>query len=321
MEPLPRTDEATAPPAPAERFEALRREGNEAVSKGDLELALDRFERSLEAALEDGDPSRIDRAVCNRATVLIPLGRSEEVLAPLRRILTAGDDAENRRLAAYHLARAYELRRDVKEGIEQRRDLKKGFLYARIAHRLTRDLPDPDPEWLASSLNQLGNFLVAESYFEEAAAAYEEALTVHPGAPALRRAHVECNLGYCKVCLGEPRAGLGLLQRALRALGTTPLLPLRMRIHLDLCYTHLEIGRLRHALSHGRRALALGHELGDRHVVQNALYLLGETAHRLDGEQTARHWFEQLQTHFPDTPYLTDFLLAIDVRSMINLRA
>ena len=51
-----------------------------------------------------------------------------------------------------------------------------------------------------------------------------------------------------------------------------------MIAHVDLCYAHLELGRLRDAERHGRLGLALAEASGERDWVKNALYLLGEVA-------------------------------------------
>ena len=67
-------------------------------------------------------------------------------------------------LAAYTIARAYELRRDNR----------KGLFYARLARDRAAVLERP--EWLASAWNQIANFLLGDSFFGEAAETYRHAL-------------------------------------------------------------------------------------------------------------------------------------------------
>ena len=68
--------------------------------------------------------------------------------------------------------------------------------------------------------------------------------------------------------------------------------------------------------------LALAEELEDLDARKNALYLLGEAA-SLEGDiETARHCFGELQQRFyPDKPFVSEFLLSVDVRKVVNLRA
>jgi tetratricopeptide (TPR) repeat protein len=90
---------------------------------------------------------------------------------------------------------------------------------------------------------------------------------------------------------------------------------------LELCYGLLEVGRHRQACRHGERALVLAERLGDSFGIKNSLYLLGEAERLLGRDERARACFDRLQSLFPDTPFLTDMLMAVDLRQMINLRA
>jgi Tfp pilus assembly protein PilF len=91
--------------------------------------------------------------------------------------------------------------------------------------------------------------------------------------------------------------------------------------NLDLCFAYLEIEKYRPARRHGDRALLMAETNGQLRELKNALYLLGETANLMGDAEAAHAYFSRLQKHFPDSPFLVDFLLAIDVRKMINLRA
>lgn len=291
-------------------YAALREAGNRAAQDGRIEEAVDLLKRAWQVALEGDDGILIDRALCNLAAVKIEHGPSDELLPRLREILVRNNDAENCRLAAYHLARAY----------EEKGEYKKGLFYARIARERTRSLESPDADWVASSDNQIGNFLVSESRFEEAIEHYEAALLTHPPSE-IRRAVILDNIGYCHLMMGDLPRAFALLYRSLRVLRRHGTEKWRMLVHLDLCLAHLESGRNRYALGHGVRALHAAERFGSDQQVKNALYLLGEAAHMLGDEATARAYFDRLQRHFPETPFLTDFLLAIDIRKMINLRA
>lgn len=297
-------------------YAALRDAGNRAAQDGRIEEAVDLLGRAWQVASEGDDDVLIDRAFCNFAAVKIEHAPADELLPRLREILVRNNDAENCRLAAYHLARAY----------EEKAEYKKGLFYARIARERARSLASPEPGWVASSHNQIGNFLVAESHFAEAIEHYEAArehyaADLETNATITWHAVVLDNLGYCHLMLGDLPKAFRFLYRSLRDLRRHGTEKWRMLVHLDLCLAHLEAGRHRYALNHGVRALHAAEGFGSEQQVKNALYLLGEAAHMLGDESTARSYFDRLQGHFPDTPFLTDFLLAIDVRQMINLKA
>jgi tetratricopeptide (TPR) repeat protein len=91
--------------------------------------------------------------------------------------------------------------------------------------------------------------------------------------------------------------------------------------HLDLAYAYLEIRRPRPAIRHAARALDLARHFKDEANVKNSLYLLGEAWHLHGDDAEARRHFEQLADRYDNLPFIADFLLSVDVRQMINLRA
>lgn len=291
------------------RYEDLRERGIALLRSGDLANASELLREALDAARETGDHDVEDRALCNLVGVTLSLRSCDSELPRLREVLVRNTNAENCRLAAYNLARAY----------EDKREHKKGLFYARIALERTQSLPVANPEWLASSHNQMANLLVAESFFSEGLEHYELALTSHRQAPPIREAMITGNIGYCHLMLGKPRQALSLLYRSLRTLRTDGIAT--VRAHLDIALALLEVEKHHHAIRHAAKALAAAEAAGRPDDVKNALYLLGEAANLLGDENTARGHFSRLQRFFPETPFLTDFLLATDIRQMVNLRA
>src|SRR5215210_3997855 len=104
-------------------FDDLRERGVQAIEAGRIEEAAVLFNGALAWAREHGDDRQIDLAVCNRAAAAIDLGRGEGELPRLREILMRNADAVNCRVAAYNIARFYELAKSYK----------KALFYARIA--------------------------------------------------------------------------------------------------------------------------------------------------------------------------------------------
>lgn len=303
------TEPQAAVPQLDVRYSTLRDRAEQAARQGELGAALEHSRQAWQLARESGDRVLADRAFCNLAAIRIELRDGAEAVPELRQILLRNSDPENCRLAAYNISRALELGKDFK----------KALFYARIARDRSQQLERRD--WLASSHNLIANCLIAQSFFAEAQSEYRRALELlgEPAAP--RSAEIESNLGYCLMVLGLPREAFPLMLGSLRRFRRSGGLRGAMICHLDLCYAHLEIGRYRHAERHGRAALALAERLEHGETLKNALYLLGETAQLLGDSEGAEGYFARLQRHFPETPFLVDFLLAIDVRKMINLRA
>lgn len=295
-------------------LERLLEEGRRHLAAERLDEALRTYEEAEALAESRGDRRSAELAFVNRCAVLIPMTRAQglpgEAMNRLREILMGGQDDVNCFLAAYNVARVFEF---VKEH-------RKGLFYARIA--LDRSHVIGSSDWLASSHNQIGNLLLAESRFEEACDEYREALRLLPPEPSRRKALILTNLGYAQVVLEEPEEGLRLVYQSLRMLRRLGARREQVTPQLDLCFALLEVGRFRHAVRHGAQALALAEEAGEADSIKQALFLLGEATHQVAGAQEAREFFQRLQErYFPEASYLTDILLTVDVRKLINLKA
>jgi tetratricopeptide (TPR) repeat protein len=292
------------------RFEELRSLAHHAVDGGRLEEAQSYIEQALAWAREHGTQEQVDHALCNRAALAIQLGRGEGELPALREILLRSGDPATNRLAAYHLSLHYEV---VKS-------FKKSLFYARIARDRASVLGVP--EWLSSSHNQLGNALLGESLIDEASREYEQALELMLRERSVGRAVVLDNLGYCRVLQKRFREGYTLLYEALSDLRRFRAARYQVLPHLDLCFAHLETGRYRLAQRQGLLGLRLAEETGQIDSIKNALYLLGEAANLSGDTDTAREHFTRLhRDYFPEQTYLPGFLLAVDVRKLVNLHA
>ncbi len=284
--------------------------GRRAVEAGRLHDALALNEKALAAARREGDQDQIELAICNRSSVAIAVGRHSEVLADLRPVLLANRRPEACFLAADSLSWAHELSKDFK----------KGLFYARSAFNYARRAENQ--EWLASSHNQIGNCLVGDSRFEEAASEYHHALAILADEPSVVRAGVIVNLGYCNMMQGDLANGFRLAFKGLRWYRRLGAKTYEAWPHQDLCYAYLEAERPLRARQHGLRALELATETGDRSALRNALFLLGETEKAAGDPAAARSFFERLQQEFyPESPQLLSVLSAVSMRQVVNLRA
>lgn len=291
-------------------FEELRDLGEEAVQAGRLEEAEALFDQALSWAQEHGDAWQIDLGICNRAAARIWLGRGESELSRLREILLRNANSHNCRLAAYNIARHYELTKNFK----------KSLFYARIALDRSEALGRYD--WVASAQNTIGNVLLAESFVDEACQRYETALDLMPQDHGVWRAGILDNLGYCRILQRRYSEGYGLLYESLRLLQRHGSERYLVPPLLDLSFAHIETGRYERAMHHAARALSIADETDQKDAIKNALYLLGEAANLSGDTETAQDYFLTLQRKFfPDASYLPSFLMTVDIRKMINLHA
>lgn len=291
-------------------FDELKERWQRAIEAGSLEEAEAIIATAGAWASEHGDERQIDSAVCARAAVAIQLGRGDGEIPRLREILLRSGDPANCRLAAYQISVHYQATKNYK----------KSAFYGRIALDRARQLNRRD--WLASCHNQLGNALLSESLIEDATREYETALDLISAQPSLWRGWIVGNLGYCRILQSRYRDGYPLLYESLDLLRRHGAERYQVVARLDLCFAHLETGHFRHACRHGMAALALAERTGQVDAVKNALYLLGEAANLSGDPQVARDYFARLQQDFyPDATYLPGFLLAVDVRKLINLHA
>jgi len=291
-------------------FEELRNLGEQAVQAGRLEEAETLFEQALEQAREHGEPWQIDLGVCNLAAARIWLGRGESELSRLREILLRNANPHNCRLAAYNIARHYELTKNFK----------KSLFYARIALERSEALERRD--WMASAQNTIGNVLLAESFVDEACQRYETALALMPEDHSIWRAGILDNLGYCRILQRRYPEGYKLLYGSLRILRRYGSERYLVPPLLDLSFAHIETGRYERAQRHAETALRIAARTRQQDAVKNALYLLGEAANLSgDNEMASEHFSRLQQEFFPDASYLPSFLMTVDIRKMINLHA
>ncbi len=291
-------------------FDELRDRGAQAVEAGQLEEAESLFQQAFTWARAHGNQRQLDLAVCNLAAAATELGHGAAELPRLREILLRNADPVSCRVAAYNIARYYELTKSFK----------KALFYGRIARDRSESVGRRD--WLASSHNLIGNTLLAESFVEEACGEYEQALSLMPGEPSAARARILDNLGYCRILQGRHAEGYPLLYESLRLLRHFHAERYEISTRLDLCFAHLETSRYEHARRQGNKALRLAEAMNETDSIKNALYLLGEVESLCGHVDAARVYFARLQRDFyPDASYLPGFLLTVDVRQLVNLHA
>ena len=299
-------------------FETLRDRARELGNSGSYRQAAEIYGRAAEIATASGDTDRADEALCGWGAAETELGNGSEVMPELRRVLLASTNDDNRWLASYTLARAHEL-----EG-----KIKKALFYARLSHHHSAYVQRQGLKGLSHNL--LGNLLVAEGREAEAAVEYRTALLQRDDSPPMWVAGAETNLGYCLLVRAvrgrglnraRMREGLRLIYRSIRTFRRERAVQYSMLPHLDLCFAHLELKRVASARRHGLRALDLAKRYADPATIKNSLYLLGHVELLEDDAEAARQYFGELGRRFyPDQAGLTDVLMSVDLRQVVNLR-
>lgn len=291
-------------------FDELKDQTWQAILSGQLRKALSLCDESLDWARERGEAWQVDRALCNRAAILVELGESDSFKTEMQRILMANRDAENSFLAAYALSHAYELDKNFDKAV----------FYARIAQRHANS--ESSPERQAACHNLIANILIAQSKFDDARNEIELSLRLLSSERDHRRGIALDNLGYCHIVQGRHRQGFTNLfaaARLLRRAKARAWLPIN---EVSLCFAYLEVGRYRSAIRHAIRALSLAEEMDNPEMRKNSLFLLGEAFKQSGDPLAARRQFARLQEEFyPNAQGVADLLLLINVKKLVNIKA
>ena len=299
-------------------FRELTRAARVEAEAGRFPAALELLAEARELAAAGGGQDLLDLADTYRAAILIERREGDAEIPRLRAILVRNAEPRGCQFAAYNIARHYELTKNFKKAV----------FYARIA--LERSLQVGDTTWTAKCHTLLGNGLLGDSHLLAAIGEYEAALALMPAAAghdgvdelAAARATIHANLGYCRALQGRLRDSLALLYPSARVLRRAGVERHEISARLDLSFALLQLERCREAARHAGRALAMAEAAEDRDGARNALYLLAEAANLAGDVAEAKRWFARLQRMFyPQQPHLADFLLAVDVRKIINLHA
>ncbi len=282
------------------------------LEKGEFAGALALYDEALALARETDDPAFVDWMYVCRAAAASELGPAEEELVELKRILLRSRDGQTAFRAAYYSAAIYRFRRERT----------KVFFYANVARRHAESLGDL--RLVGACLNETGNALAADSRFEEAAAAYRDALArTAAEAPlfSVARAQWTDNLGYCLLSLDRVAEGLGLVHEALDTLEREDARGLTVFPLMDLCFGYLKSNRFAEARWFGEEGLARVAAATDVPAEKNLLYLLGETCHLAGDATAAQDYFDRLATLYPEFKNLRAYLEVFDFRNVINLRS
>jgi tetratricopeptide (TPR) repeat protein len=287
-------------------------QGITAYERHEPAVALEAFKACVAIASERRDQALHDRAFSNLVSVQLELELAvdRDSLTELRRVLLRCNDPNTACLAAYNIARIYDLDKDKK----------KAMFYGQLA--LDHSNKPAARGWQGACLNLLGNLRLSDSQFEEACTQFERALRYADSLSEVQRAFIVDNLGYCRFVQGRPEEGFELAFNSLRTFIHAGTCDFELYPRLTLCYGYLDVKKYRSALRQGLRALEAAVRIGDVTAHKNAMFLVGEAYNGLGDQNAAWDTFEELQQrYFPDSPHIPTLLMSIDVRSLVNLKA
>ncbi len=281
-----------------------------AIAGGEFEQALALADRVVALGEAQGDPDTVDRGLCNRASVLMGLGRGAEATRSLQAVLMRSQHDETRHLAAYNLSLIY----------AERDTFEKGQSYAR--HALHSGRLSGNLRFVANALNQCASLSAAGSYFDKAIDCLEEAISLNNNAPSVERAIMQLNLGSAYLMTERPHDGLCVLLQSLDVLRQQPR-PYWIHAstaHLAISYGYLEEHRLDRARRHGRAGQRVARIIDDRERTEMSLYLLGEIEKQAGRPNRAYQIFDELhRDHFPTCDGLSDILMSVNAHKIVNL--
>ena len=289
----------------ASAAEELRQQALLCVRRNELERALELYDEALTHA--DGDELR-ELITINKADVLIALEQTTGEVQKLPSIVMRRRNPHHTFLAAYALTYKHRLQNDVKRGI----------FYAQIA--LDTAIEAAEPLWELGAHNELGSLYEIDGDFAKAIVSFREALQLvghvqDPAEQSLSRGAALQNLGASMMLNGEVTEGLALIHESLPLIVSPSS---RAEAYIDLCYGYVELERLEEARSWGTQGLELA---ADNRQIRNAHYLLAEASYKSGNMEVAEYHYEKLAKFYPNFRHLKHLLMAVDLRSMVNLKA
>lgn len=290
------------------QYEIIKEKGRNAIEEGNFVEAEKYFRECYDIAKKLGSDDLKDLSICNISAALIEQNRwMEPEISELRFIYMRTRDKKISRLATYHLARAKEL-----EG-----DYQKALFYAKIALNLSFELKKE--EYISSSYNQLGNILTCQSFFKEAYENYKKALEYNHN--EILEAIILDNIGYVQIVLGNVKEGISSCLKALKIFKENNVMDSYLIFpYMDLCLGYLEDGKPEISIKYGEKALRIAEKQNFEKRIKNILLLLGEASALAGDINLAQSYYGELATYYPKIKFASDFLMAFELRKVVNFR-
>jgi tetratricopeptide (TPR) repeat protein len=198
-------------------------------------------------------------------------------------------------------------------------DRRRAIFYGEIARTAAAALNDSFAR--ATVLNYLGITLVADSQFDQAIDAFEEALVA---LDSIEKANdfvnsfasgITANLGGTKILAGELDEGVHLIETVLDELDDATE---RAEACLDLCLGYVELEDYDTAEDLAREGLSLA---STRRQIRNANHLLGEICVRTGRYEEADVYFDVVAGFYPQFSNVKQLLTEVNLCSVVNWKA
>jgi tetratricopeptide (TPR) repeat protein len=294
-----------------EQYRLHARTGTEKIRQGHFQEALEEFTEARRLSRLTGDRELEFEATANISMVHLELGDPQAAQEGLREIILQSRNDRVIMGASYNLA--VSLRKQSKYG--------RALFYARKAIQVAKKRREPSS--LAMCHNLLGNIYLGQSVLDAALRSYRRALALRRRETTDNRfsiAILKENIGYCLILKRQFRRGIKWIEQALELASQTGDHRCQADCRQDLCYAYLLLADYPEATREGERALEVALAEGYKDIEKNCYYLLGEAAHLTGKNDLRDSYFDRLQKQYPEMPFLRDFLCAVDVSSIINLK-
>ena len=274
--------------------------------KGEVGAALVAYDRA--AALAESEETR-ELVTIRKGEALIAADREGPEVSALPGIVMRRRNHRHVYMAASVLMRRY----------VESDDRRRAIFYGEIARTAAAALNDLFAR--ATVLNYLGITLVADSQFDPALEAFEEALlaldTIENQNELVNSfaAGVTANLGGTKILAGVVDEGVHLIETVIDELDDATE---RAEACLDLCLGYIELEDYDTAEDLAREGLSLA---STRRQIRNANHLLGEVCVRTGRYDEADVYFDVVAGFYPGFENVKQLLTEVNLCSVVNWKA
>jgi tetratricopeptide (TPR) repeat protein len=274
--------------------------------KGEVGAALAAYERASTVA--ESEETR-ELIVIRKGEALIAADREGPEVSALPGIVMRRRNHRHVYMAASVLMRRY----------VELDDRRRAIFYGEIARTAAAALDDFFAR--ATVLNYLGITLVADSQYDPAIEAFEEALVALDSIEKANdfvnsfAAGITANLGGTKILAGVFDEGVHLIETVLDELDDATE---RAEACLDLCLGYVELEDYDTAEDLAREGLSLA---STRRQIRNANHLLGEICVRTGRYEEADVYFDVVAGFYPGFDNVKQLLTEVNLCSVVNWKA
>lgn len=286
-----------------EQAQQLGQQALEHLLRGETEEAIALYEQAL--PLAESEDAR-ELIVVSKAQALIAIDRDGDEVRQLPAIIMRRRSPRHVYIAATALMRRWD-----------EKDNHKAIFYGEIARDAAEEIGDA--MMCATTHNNLGIVFNSDSRFEDAANAFEKALSnlakIQPatGTTISLRAGVIGNLGGTKILQDDYDEGIYLLNMALPDLRGAYA---KAEACADLCLGYMQTERYDEAEYYGREALDLATVARQ---TRNANHLLGELMVRQGRYDEAEDFFDVVAGYYPQYgTRVRELLMSVDLCKVVN---